>query len=110
MTTAPTALTNPTARSISPIRRTKTTPIAIVATAAICRSRFVKFRDVRKFSSRMENVMTIKTRPTMIGSVPSSPARTPATTGACSPRASRTRGARRPAVLRNARDGRGSGV
>ena len=77
MTTAPTALTNPTARSISPIRRTKTTPIAIVATAAICRSRFVKFRDVRKFSSRIENVMTIKTRPTMIGSVPSSPARTP---------------------------------
>src|SRR5919109_1029954 len=72
ITTAPTALTNPTDRSISPISRTKTIPIAIVATAAIWRSRFVKFRSVRKLSSRSENVTTMATRPTMIGSDPGS--------------------------------------
>ena len=50
MTTPPTALTNATERSISPISSTKTTPIAIVATAAIWRIRLVKFRGVRKLS------------------------------------------------------------
>ena len=37
MITAQTPLTKPTERSISAIRRTKTTPIAIVAIPAVCR-------------------------------------------------------------------------
>ena len=48
ITTPPTALTKATERSISPIRSTKTTPMAIVAIAAICRRRFVKLRSVRE--------------------------------------------------------------
>ena len=55
MTTPPTALTKATERSISPIRSTNTTPIAIVAIAAICSRRFVKLRSVRNVSSRMPN-------------------------------------------------------
>jgi hypothetical protein len=46
MITAPTPLTKPTERSISAIRSTKTTPIAIVAMPAVCRSRLTKFRSV----------------------------------------------------------------
>ncbi len=46
MITAQTPLTKPTERSISAIRRTKTTPIAIVAIPAVCRSRFTKLRSV----------------------------------------------------------------
>ena len=52
-------------------------PMATVATAAICRSRFVKFRSVRKFSSRIPKATKMTARPTMIGSEPSSPPRTP---------------------------------
>ena len=43
MITAPTPLTNATERSISAIRSTKTTPIAIVVTPAIWSSRLTKF-------------------------------------------------------------------
>ena len=71
--TPPTALTNATDRSISPISRTNTIPIAIVATAAICKSRFVKFRGVKKVSSSSPNTMAITIRPMTIGIDPSSP-------------------------------------
>ena len=46
ITTAPTPLTNATDRSISAIRSTKTTPIAIAVYPDICKSRFTKFRSV----------------------------------------------------------------
>ena len=46
MITAPTPLTKPTERSISAIRSTKTTPIAIAAIPAVCRSRLTKLRSV----------------------------------------------------------------
>ena len=45
--TPPTALTYATDRSISPISSTKTMPMAMVAIAAICRSRLVKFRSMK---------------------------------------------------------------
>ena len=73
--TPPTALTKATDRSISPIRSTNTIPIAIVATAAICRSRFVKFRGVKKVSSSIPNTTAITTRPITMGIDPSSPPR-----------------------------------
>ena len=73
--TPPTALTKATDRSISPIRSTKTIPIAIVATAAICSSRFVKFRGVKKVSSSSPNTTAITIRPMTIGIDPSSPPR-----------------------------------
>ena len=76
-TTPPTALTKATERSISPISSTNTTPMAIVATAAVCRSRFVKLRSVRNVSSRSPNVTTMMPRPTIRGSDPSSPYFTP---------------------------------
>jgi len=41
--------TYPIERSISPSSRTKTTPMAIVVTPAICTIRFVKLPAVRKF-------------------------------------------------------------
>ena len=69
--------TKATDRSISPMRSTKTTPIAIVAIAAIWSRRFVKLRSVRKVSSSRPKMTTMTTRPTMIGSDPSSPAWTP---------------------------------
>jgi hypothetical protein len=77
MTTPPTALTNATERSISPIRSTNTTPMAIVAIADIWSRRFVKFRSVRNVSSRMPKTTAMTTSPTMMGSDPSSPARIP---------------------------------
>ena len=77
MTVPPTALTNATDRSISPMRSTNTTPIAIVAIAAICRRRFVKLRSVRNVSSRIPKITTMTPSPTMIGSEPSSPYLTP---------------------------------
>jgi hypothetical protein len=77
ITTPPTALTKATDRSISPIRSTNTTPIAIVAIAVICSSRFVKLRSVRNVSSSRPKISTITPSPTMIGSEPSSPARIP---------------------------------
>ena len=70
ITTPPTALTNATERSISPIRSTNTTPMAIVAIADICSRRFVKFRSVRNVSSRMPKTTTMTTSPTMIGQRP----------------------------------------
>ena len=39
----------PIERSISAIRRTKTTPNAIIVTPAICRMTFTKFPAVKKF-------------------------------------------------------------
>jgi hypothetical protein len=73
--TPPTALTNATERSISPIRRTNTIPIAIVATAAICSRRFVKFLGVKNVSSSSPNTRAITISPITIGIDPSSPPR-----------------------------------
>jgi hypothetical protein len=77
MMTPPTALTKATERSISAISRTKTTPIAMIAIGAVCRMRFVKLREVRNTSFFTPNVTKMITSATMIGSEPSSPARTP---------------------------------
>ena len=55
---------------------TNTTPMAIVAMPAICRSRLVKFRGEMNTSSAKPKTITMRTRPTMIGSEPSSPDRT----------------------------------
>ena len=77
MTTPPTALTKATERSISPMSSTKTTPIAIVAIAAVWRRRFVKLRSVRNVSSRSPKVTTMIPSPTIRGSDPSSPNFTP---------------------------------
>jgi hypothetical protein len=77
VTTPPTALTYATDRSISPMRRTKTTPIAMIAMYDICSRRFVKFRSLRNVLSRIPKMTTMTPRPTMIGSDPSSPNLTP---------------------------------
>ena len=50
--------------------------MAIVANGAICRSRLVKLRSVKKVSSSVPNTMAMTTSPTTMGSEPSSPART----------------------------------
>ena len=60
-----------------PDQQHETTSIAIVATAAICRRRFVKLRSVRNLSSRIEKGENDQDETEMIGSVPSSPALTP---------------------------------
>ena len=52
-------------------------PMAMVAVAAICSRRFVKFRSSKKVSSSRPNTMAMTPSPTMIGSEPSWPARTP---------------------------------
>ena len=56
--------------------RTNTTPMAMVAMPAICRSRLVKFRGEMNTSSARPKMVTMRKRPTMIGSEPSSPDRT----------------------------------
>jgi hypothetical protein len=76
MATPPTALTKATDKSISPIRRTNTMPMAIVATGAIWSSRFVKLRSTKNVLSRVPKTIAMTTRPTTIGSDPRSPART----------------------------------
>jgi len=75
MATPPTALTKATDRSISPIRRTNTMPMAMVATGANWSSRFVKLRSTKNVLSRVPKTIAMTTRPTTIGIDPSSPAR-----------------------------------
>ncbi len=48
--TPATPLTNPTERSISPIRRTKTIPMAITVVPASCPIRLMKLTELKKMS------------------------------------------------------------
>ena len=78
VSTPPTPLTKPTDRSISPSSRTKTMPMPMTAKAAIWTMRLTKFPAVRKRSFWDWKTIAMMIRPTMIGSEPSSPERTPA--------------------------------
>ena len=67
-------LTMPTVRSISPSSRTKTTPTAMVPTAAICSARLTRFSGLKKapwvaYQKRPQMIAS----PTMTGTWPRSP-------------------------------------
>ena len=63
MTAAARPLTAPTERSISPRSRTSTTPIEIVAIAAICRVRFERLTALRKRSLAIWKIVQISAIP-----------------------------------------------
>ena len=65
--------TAPTDRSISPSSSTRTTPIEIVATAAICSVRLVRLIAERKRSFAIWKIVQMTAMPKMTRSEPSSP-------------------------------------
>ena len=73
MTDAASPETAPTDRSISPSKSTRTTPIEIVATAAICSVRLVRLIAERKRSFAIWKIVQMTAMPKMTRSEPSSP-------------------------------------
>ncbi len=73
-TTAARPLRYPIDRSISPIRSTKTTPIAITVTWAICGIRLSKLTAVKNTFVFAVKKIVIRIIPTITGSEPTSPA------------------------------------
>ena len=73
VSTPPTPDTKPIERSISPSSSANVTPIAITAYGAVCSSRLTKLPAVRKRSFWVWKTMQMISRPTTIGSEPSSP-------------------------------------
>ncbi len=73
ITDAASPLTAPTERSISPSSNTSTTPIEIVATAAICRVRFERLTALRKRSLAIWKIVQITAIPISTRREPSSP-------------------------------------
>ena len=73
ITAAASPLTAPTERSISPSSSTSTTPIEIVATAAIWSVRLERLTALRKRSLAIWKMVQITAMPTSTRTSPSSP-------------------------------------
>ena len=74
MITPPRPATNPTDRSISPSRRTNTSPIASRLKTAAWTSRLTRLPAVRNFESRDSKKIETRSSPAMTGRTPLSPA------------------------------------